>query len=171
VLGVIALAALVLSFRSVSLAALVTVVAVLSAGLGLLALRIGGYPLGFNAIIGTSGLAGVAINGAIVVLAAIRSVPAARAAEPLAMVAAVRDSTRHVVATSLTTAGGFLPLLLFTGGDFWPPLAIVLAGGVLLSVPLALLFTPAAYRLMVGRTRARHVDLGPQQTTIQYAEA
>jgi len=171
VLGVIALAALVLSFRSVSLAALVTVVAVLSAGLGLLALRIGGYPLGFNAIIGTSGLVGVAINGAIVVLAAIRSVPAARAAEPLAMVAAVRDATRHVVATSLTTAGGFLPLLLFTGGDFWPPLAIVLAGGVLLSVPLALLFTPAAYRLLVGRTRARPVDLGPQQTTIQYAEA
>lgn len=91
---------------------------------------------------------GVAINGAIVVLAAIRAVPAAGAAVPQAVTEAVRASTRHVVATSLTTAGGFLPLLLFTGGDFWPPLALDLAGGVLLSAPLALVFTPAAYCLM-----------------------
>ena len=55
-------------------------------------------------------------------------------------------ATRHIVSTTLTTVGGFIPLLLFTGGDFWPPLAIVIAGGVGFSVTLSLLFTPAVYR-------------------------
>ena len=41
-------------------------------------------------------------------------------------------------------------LLLFTGGDFWPPLAIVIAGGVGLSAILSLVLTPAAYRLLAG---------------------
>jgi multidrug efflux pump subunit AcrB len=45
-----------------------------------------------------------------------------------------------------------MPLLLFSGGDFWPPLAIVIAGGVGLSGLLSLVLTPAAYRLIhLGR--------------------
>jgi len=40
-----------------------------------------------------------------------------------------------------------MPLLL-SGGDFWPPLAIVIAGGVGLSAMLFLFFTPAAYHLI-----------------------
>jgi multidrug efflux pump subunit AcrB len=52
----------------------------------------------------------------------------------------------------LTTVAGFMPLLLFSGGDFWPPLAIVIAGGVGLSGLLSLVLTPAAYRLIhLGR--------------------
>jgi Cu/Ag efflux pump CusA len=38
-------------------------------------------------------------------------------------------------------------LLLVVGGDFWPPLAVVLAGGVVGSTLLAVLFVPAVYRL------------------------
>jgi multidrug efflux pump subunit AcrB len=48
----------------------------------------------------------------------------------------------------------YLPLLLFIGGEFWPPLAVVLAGGVGGSTFLAISFTPAAYRLLVGRRQA-----------------
>ncbi len=55
---------------------------------------------------------------------------------------------RHIVSTTLTTMAGFMPLLLFTGGDFWPPLAIVIAGEVGLSGILSLLLTPAAYRMI-----------------------
>jgi multidrug efflux pump subunit AcrB len=65
------------------------------------------------------------------------------------MVAAVTGATRHIVSTTLTTVGGFLPLILFSGGDFWPPLAVVIAGGVGLSMPLGLVLTPALYRLAV----------------------
>jgi multidrug efflux pump subunit AcrB len=57
-------------------------------------------------------------------------------------------ATRHIVSTTLTTVAGFMPLLLFSGGDFWPPLAIVIAGGVGLSGLLSLVLTPAAYRLI-----------------------
>ena len=69
-----------------------------------------------------------------------------------AIVDAVTGTTRHVISTTLTTIGGFLPLILITGGDFWPSLAIVLAGGILGASILALLFIPAAY-LFVNRWR------------------
>lgn len=57
-------------------------------------------------------------------------------------------STRHVVATSLTTIAGFVPLLL-GGGGFWPPLAIAIAGGVGGATVLALYFAPSAYVLLM----------------------
>jgi multidrug efflux pump subunit AcrB len=135
------------------MAALVGVVAVLSVGLGLGALWAMGYPFGFMAIIGTMGLIGVAINDTIVVLAALREDEQAR----LGRVDAVRDvvvrSSRHVIATTLTTIVGFLPLIL-GGGGFWPPLAVSIAGGVVGATLLALFFIPSAYILVfdVGRS-------------------
>ncbi|MEJ2693643.1 MAG: efflux RND transporter permease subunit [Candidatus Thiodiazotropha sp.] len=147
-LATLMVATLVLSFRSFALAGLIGVVALFSTGLGMLSLWVGGYPLGFNPIIGTAGLIGVAINGSIVVLAAIRNNPAALAGEGRAIVQETMGATRHIVSTTLTTVAGFMPLLLFSGGDFWPPLAIVIAGGVGLSGLLSLVLTPAAYRLI-----------------------
>jgi multidrug efflux pump subunit AcrB len=141
-------ATLVLSFRSFVLAGLIGVVALFSVGLGMLSLWIGGYPLGFNPIIGTAGLIGVAINGSIVVLAAIRNNPTASAGDGQSILEETIGATRHILSTTLTTVAGFMPLLFFTTGDFWPPLAIVIAGGVGLSGLLSLVFTPAAYRLI-----------------------
>ena len=148
---------IVLSFRSNRLAALIGVVAVLSVGLGMLSLWIGGYARGFNAIIGSVGLVGVAINGTIVVLAAIRANARSRAGELTAIVGETIGATRHIVSTTATTVGGFIPLLLFTGGDFWPPLAIVIAGGVGFSVTLSLVFTPTMYHWL-HRDRARTAE-------------
>jgi multidrug efflux pump subunit AcrB len=148
------LASLVLAFRSFRLAGIVGAVAVLSVGLGMLSLWAGGYPLGFNPLLGTAGLVGIAINASIIVLTAIRASADARAGDPDAIVRETFGTTRHIVATTLTTVAGFLPLLLFSGGDFWPPLAVVIAGGVMLSAVLGLVFTPAAYRV-VGLARVR----------------
>ena len=145
VLLMLMVATIVLSFRSVKLAVLIGVVAVLSVGLGMLSLWIGGYARGFNAIIGSVGLVGVAINGTIVVLAAIRANATARGGDLAEIVSETIGATRHIVSTMATTVGGFIPLLLFTGGDFWPPLAIVIAGGVGFSITLSLVFTPAVY--------------------------
>ncbi|WP_405232223.1 efflux RND transporter permease subunit [Lentisalinibacter salinarum] len=144
-------ATIILSFRSVTLAALIGVVAVLSVGLGMLSLWAGGYARGFNAIIGSAGLIGVAINGTIVVLAGIRANPRAHSGAADAIVEETVGATRHIASTTLTTVGGFVPLLVFTGGDFWPPLAIVIAGGVFFSITLSLGFTPAVYRLLHRR--------------------
>ncbi len=154
VLVALMIATLVLSFRSALLAGVIGAVAVLSIGLGMLSLWLSGFPLGFNPILGSAGLVGVAINGTIVVLAAIRSNPEARQGDAAAIVDEVLGSTRHILSTTLTTMGGFLPLFLFSGGSFWPPLAVVIAGGVGLSVILSLLFTPAAYYLIFRRRSA-----------------
>ena len=121
-----------------------------SFGLGLFAIWIFGYPFGFNPIIGTVGLIGVAINDSIVVLAAIQQHPIAKIGNKPAIRAVVLRSTRHVIATTLTTAVGFVPLLL-GGGEFWPPLAIAIAGGVIGATLLALYLIPAAYLIIISQ--------------------
>jgi multidrug efflux pump subunit AcrB len=151
ILLTLAIATLILTFRSLSLALLLGVVAGLSVGLGLLATWLIQFPVSFNTILGTLGLIGLAFNNSIVVLAAIRANPEARAGDANAIAEEIIGTTRHILSTTLTTIGGFLPLLLIVGGDFWPSLAIVLAGGVGGSMILALVFVPAVYVLMCGR--------------------
>jgi len=155
VLLVLMVATLVLSFGSFRVAGLIGLVALLAAGLGLGSLWLFGYSFGFMAIIGTMGLIGVAINDAIVVMAALRADPEAKLGDPAAVREVVIRSTRHVLATTLTTIAGFTPLVL-AGGGFWPPLAVAIAGGVAGATLLALYFVPAAYIFAVrtGGTRA-----------------
>ena len=136
---------IILGFRSVTMALMIGGVALCSIGFGLLALRVSGYPFGFNPLLGLAGLIGLAINDSIVVLAAIRDDAAARAGNVTALVRASLSCGRHVLATTATTIGGFLPLLI-AGGDFWPPLAVIIAGGVAGATLLALVAVPCAYR-------------------------
>jgi multidrug efflux pump subunit AcrB len=151
-------ATLVLSFHSFRLAGLIAMVGILAVGLGMLGLRLASFPFGFIAIVGTMGLIGVAINDAIVVLAAIRGDAVARRGDIPAMRDVVIGSTRHVVSTTITTIAGFTPLFI-GGGEFWPPLAVVIAGGVGGATLLALYFVPSAYRLlMVDRAPATAGD-------------
>ena len=148
VLIVLMIATLVLSLSSFRLAAVIVMVAIASFGLGLFAIWLFGYPFGFNPIIGTVGLIGVAINDSIVVLAAIQQHPLARTGNKPAIREVVLHSTRHVIATTLTTVVGFIPLLL-GGGKFWPPLVIAIAGGVMGATLLALYLIPAAYLIVI----------------------
>jgi multidrug efflux pump subunit AcrB len=145
ILAVFMVSALVLAFRSVTYASMLGCVAVSSLGLALLSTWSIGFPISFNTILGTLGLIGVGLNDSIVVLAAIRANPQAAAGDRIAIVEATMGCARHVLATTATTMGGFLPLLLFVGGDFWPSLAIVLVGGIAGSTLVALLFIPGAY--------------------------
>ncbi|MBL4844948.1 MAG: efflux RND transporter permease subunit [Planctomycetes bacterium] len=151
ILLVLMIATLVLSFDSFRMAAIVGAVGVLSVGLALLALWLTQTPFGFMAIVGAMGLVGIAINDAIVVLAALRDDPGAMGGDLEATRRVVLHSTRHVVATTLTTVAGFVPLLL-TGGTFWRPLSISIAGGVAGATLLALTFVPALF--LVLRQRA-----------------
>jgi multidrug efflux pump subunit AcrB len=146
ILLVLMLATLVLSFGSYRSSALIFAVAGLSIGLGLLAIYAFGYPFGFMAIIGSMGLVGVAINDSIMVLTDLDSDPLARTGEPQAMARVVRRATGHVLATTLTTMAGFLPLII-AGGQFWPPLAVAIGMGVAGATLIALGLVPAAFRL------------------------
>ena len=139
-------ATIILTFRSLALASIVFTVAILSVGLGMLSLKIAGYPLGFNPLIGSIGLAGVIINDTIVIIAAILGNEKARRGDNQAIVEETYGCGRHVLSTTFTTIGGFVPLLLFSGGTFWPPLTVVIAGGIGFGLVLAMFFTPLAYK-------------------------
>ncbi|NER80559.1 MAG: efflux RND transporter permease subunit, partial [Leptolyngbya sp. SIO1D8] len=153
VLTILMTATLVLSFNSFGLAALIGSVALLAVGLAALALKVFGSLFGFTAILGTLGLIGLAINDSIVVLAALRENPDARQGNPQATEQVVMHATRHVVATTLTTITGFIPLMLDRTG-FWPPLAIAIAGGLGGATLLALYYIPAAHILIFRRGKA-----------------
>jgi multidrug efflux pump subunit AcrB len=157
VLIILMIATLVLSLGSFQLAGVIGIVAVASFGLGLFSIWLFGYPFGFNPIIGSVGLIGVAVNDSIVVLSAISNHPIAKTGNPKAIQKVVLHSTRHVLTTTLTTAIGFVPLLL-SGGEFWPPLAVAIAGGVVGATLLALYFVPAAYYLIKSRLGKKGVS-------------
>jgi multidrug efflux pump subunit AcrB len=147
VLVILMTATLVLSFNSFGLAALIGSVALFAVGLAALALKLFGSLFGFTAILGTLGLIGLAINDSIVVLAALREHPDARLGKPQATEEVVFHATRHVIATTVTTITGFVPLMLDRTG-FWPPLAIAIAGGLGGATLLALYYIPSMHLLL-----------------------
>ncbi|MFT4655265.1 MAG: multidrug efflux pump [Patiriisocius sp.] len=166
VLLVLMITALILSFGSVRFAVVIGIVAVLSVGLGFLSLWLSGLPIGFNPLLGSAGLIGVAINGSIVVIAAIAANPKAMQGNTVAIVNETMSCSRHILSTTFTTVGGLIPLLLFSEGSFWPPLAVVLAGGVGFSVILSLIFTPVLVATLC-RLRAKRESAGKEQGSLQ----
>ncbi|WP_425038648.1 efflux RND transporter permease subunit [Primorskyibacter sp. S187A] len=160
-------ASIVLTFNSFRLAGVTLVVCVLAAGLSMLSLAIMQYPFGIVAIIGVIGSIGVSINAAIIILTALQADAEAAAGDADAMARVVTGSSRHIISTTITTFGGFLPLIL-DGGAFWPPFAVSIAGGVLLSTLVSFYFTPPMFALVrrrrtvpapVGLTTHEVVDL------------
>ena len=136
----------VLSFNSFRMSMIIFSVAGLSAGLGLLTVWAFGYPFGFQVIVALMGLIGLAINAAIVILAELKSNPDAILGEIGPMKKSVMNCTRHIGSTTITTLGGFMPLIL-DGGGFWPPFALAIAGGTVLTTVLSFFLVPAAFRL------------------------
>jgi len=153
---VLMIGTVVLAFNSFRLAGIIGMVAIQSVGLALLTLWIFGYPIGFMAVVGTMGLIGLAINDSIVVLDGLTTDKRSQDGSPTGIRDVVVESTRHIISTTLTTIGGFLPLILF-GGTFWPPLAIAIAGGLVGATVLALVFVPAVY-VYVSRRRLKRVQ-------------
>ncbi|WP_351075317.1 efflux RND transporter permease subunit [Shewanella sp. CAL98-MNA-CIBAN-0140] len=142
------LTTVVLSFNSFRLTAIILLSAFQSAGLGLLSVYVFGYPFGFTVIIGLLGVMGLAINAAIVILAELEDVPQARNGHIPLIISTVSTCGRHIGSTTITTIGGFLPLII-AGGGFWPPFAIAIAGGTLLATMLSLIWVPVMYTLLM----------------------
>ncbi len=148
------LATLVLTFNSWRLTAVSLVVCVCSLGLSLLSLAIFAYPFGIMAVIGVIGSIGVSINAAIIIITALQENEGAAKGGLFAIRAVVMDSSRHIISTTVTTFGGFLPLIL-EGSKFWPPFAMAIAGGVLLSTIISFFLVPPAFLLVTGAGRKR----------------
>ena len=141
---------LVLSIGSFRGAMIIGAVATMAIGFGGASLFLFGYPFGFMAIVGIMGLIGIAINDSIVVLTALREDTDAALGDERAILRVTLHETRHVLATTFTTIGGFLPLIL-AGGGFWPPMAIGIAGGVVGCTLLALVFVPSTFGWLARR--------------------
>ena len=167
----LSIAVVVLTFNSFRLTLIAFTVAGLSAGLSMLALAVFDYPFGINAIIGVIGSIGVSINAALIVLSGLQEDPRAIAGDRAAMVDVVAGSARHITSTTITTFGGFLPLIL-GGGGFWPPFAMSVAGGVALSVTLAFAFTPQMFALTLRRQpKAEDCSLVPMANITEFRMA
>jgi len=158
------LATIVLTFNSFRLTGIALVVCVLSAGLSMLSLAVMQFPFGINAIIGVIGSIGVSINAAIIILTGLKADPDAASGDRDAMTRVVTGSSRHITSTTITTFGGFLPLIL-AGGGFWPPFAVAIAGGVILSSVVSFFFTPAAFALIYRKAKTRNTDENMKPTS------
>ncbi|SFB88535.1 efflux RND transporter permease subunit [Pseudoalteromonas denitrificans] len=145
---VLLLTVLVVSFNSFTTTLLIMVNAAQAAMLGLLSVYLGGFPFGFTVIIALLGLMGLAINASIVILSELRATRAGTDQDKI--IAAVMKSSRHITSTTITTVGGFMPLIL-AGGGFWPPFAVAIAGGTALTTILSFYFVPVAFKLMMTR--------------------
>ncbi|MEL6957857.1 MAG: efflux RND transporter permease subunit [Pseudomonadota bacterium] len=168
----LSIAVVVLTFNSFRLAGVALVVSGLSAGLSMLALALFNYPFGILAIFGLIGSIGVSINAALIIMTALQEDEAASQGIPDAMAEVVMRSSRHIVSTTITTVGGFLPLIL-AGGGFWPPFAVAIAGGVALSAVVSFYFTPPAFKIAYARQQAagpkRASHTGPKSAESQSA--
>ncbi|MEM0953833.1 MAG: efflux RND transporter permease subunit [Pseudomonadota bacterium] len=148
------IATVVLTFNSWRLSGVAFLVCVCSLGLSLLSLAIFRYPFGVQAVIGVIGSIGVSINAAIIIMTALQLDEGATQCNLLAMRNVVMDSSRHIVSTTVTTFGGFLPLIL-EAGHFWPPFAMAIAGGVLLSTIVSFFLVPPMFLLASRNTPQR----------------
>ncbi len=166
----LSIATIVLTFNSFRLTIVTLVVCVLSAGLSMLSLAVMQFPFGITAIIGVIGSIGVSVNAAIIILTGLQADPEASRGDLNAMARVVSGSSRHIISTTITTFGGFLPLIL-GGGAFWPPFAVAIAGGVLLSTVVSFYFTPPLFALVYSkkarRDRLHHRPVvGPDVTIV-----
>jgi multidrug efflux pump subunit AcrB len=146
----------ILSLNSFRQAALIGIIAILSVGLALFGVRLFSYPFGYMALIGSLGMMGLAINGGIIVLSALKANQSAVDGDLEATANVVVDATRHIISTTVTTIGGFVPLIV-AGGTFWPPLATAIAGGVGGSAIIALYLVPASFRLLTRTDQRRSI--------------
>ncbi len=84
--------------------------------------------------------------------------------ETEAVVNAVMEASRHIISTTLTSIGGFIPLIV-NGGKFWPPMATAIAGGVAGSAIIAHYLIPVSYaaiqRKRAGKAPAAELSSQP----------
>tara|TARA_Y200000002_G_scaffold228985_1_gene189088 strand:- start:5137 stop:8199 length:3063 start_codon:yes stop_codon:yes gene_type:complete len=137
---------LVFALNSFRQTILILSVAILSVGLSFVGLLVGQQNYGFIATVGAIGLIGLSINDSIIVLSHIKERANKNLMTKADLIEVVIRSTRHIITTSLTTLGGFLPLIF--SSIFFRPLAWGMSIGVLGATMTALLYIPAMFILI-----------------------
>ena len=123
---VLIIGGLVFALNSFRQTMLILSVGGLCIGLSYLGLTIGNQNYGFIATIGAVGLVGLSINDSIIVLSHIKEEAGKKIISKAEIIEVVIRSTRHIITTSVTTIGGFAPLIFtsvffrpLAGYDYW----------------------------------------------------
>ncbi len=105
---------------------------------------------------------GIVAKNGILLLDADQKMRALGVVAEKAMLQAARRRLRPIVMTALATVAGMLPLAfaLGAGSQMLQPLAIAVIGGVLISMVLSLIITPAVYFFLGAREVAEVPDHG-----------
>ena len=124
-----------------------------------LALLVGGRPLGFVAILGILALLGMIAKNAVILISQIeadrdRGLPVREA-----VLEASASRFRPLMLTAISTVLGLIPIAPTV---FWGPMAFAIMGGLLVATLLTLVFLPAVYLALFGRRTARVSDVATQ---------
>jgi CzcA family heavy metal efflux pump len=138
---------LLFEFRTFAAPVAILASALLSTSGVFLALRITGTTFNVSSFMGMIMVVGIVAKNGILLLDADQRIRAAGASAEEAMLQASRRRLRPIVMTALATIAGMLPLAfaLGAGSQMLQPLAIAVIGGILISMVLSLVITPAVH--------------------------
>ncbi len=123
----------------------------------ILAFAAHGEPMGFLAMTGLIGLAGVVVNDALVLVHHVNELHRANPRRPMVevMLEGAGNRLRAIVITTITTVAGLLPLAYGLGGadPYMGPMALALGYGLLFATPLTLVLVPCLYLIGMDVTR------------------
>ncbi len=147
---------LLFEFRNFSAPVAILSSALLSISGVFLALLITGKTVNLASLMGMIMVIGIVAKNGILLLDANQKFVHADFEPEEAMVQAGRRRLRPIFMTALATMAGMLPLAfaLGAGSEMLQPLAIAVIGGILVSMVLSLIVTPAVY-FYLGKRRAR----------------
>ncbi len=145
---------LLFEFRSFSAPAAILSSALLSISGVFLALLITGKTVNLASLMGLIMVVGIVAKNGILLLDAYQKFAHAGFEPEEAMIQAGRRRLRPIFMTALATMAGMLPLAfaLGAGAEMLQPLAIAVIGGILISMVLSLIVTPAVY-FYLGKRR------------------
>ncbi len=112
-----------------------------------LGLYLSGSNIGIMAIFGAVSLAGIVVNGAIVLVSYINLLRERENSMRDAIIAACETRVRPIFLTTFTTVGGLLPLALALGStnSFFVPMGWAIIGGLMLATLQLLIAVPVLY--------------------------
>ncbi len=147
---------LLFEFRSFSAPAAILASALLSTFGGLFALLITRTSFNIASFMGIIMVVGIVAKNGILLLDADQRFRSLNFSTEEAMIQAGRRRLRPIVMTALATVAGMLPLAfgLGAGSEMLKPLAITVIGGLLSSMVLSLVFTPAVHYYLSAHSAA-----------------
>jgi multidrug efflux pump subunit AcrB len=109
-----------------------------------------GKPFGFMSIMGAVGLAGVAVNDAIVLVEFINELRKQGTPRRESIIKGCKLRLRPVILTTITTVCGLIPVAYGWGGSdpIIKPMALALAWGLVFATFSTLLFIPCLYAII-----------------------